>query len=53
MLMTLLNEIPKTFPALRNFRIVTFFKSAEFFLPGMKAHCEERDRLLLVDNRGG
>jgi hypothetical protein len=49
-----LNEVLKTLPLLRNFRIVTSFKSAEFFLPRMKATCEERDRrILLGDNRGG
>jgi len=42
-LMTLLNEIPKTLPVLRNYmlrnpRVVTFLKSGECFLPGMKAH---------------
>jgi hypothetical protein len=57
--MTLLNEITKTLPALSNYmlgnsRIVTFLKNSDFFLPGMKAHWEEREgRILLGDNSGG
>jgi len=56
--MTLLNEIPKTLPALRNYmlrssRIVTFFLKLCIFCPGMKTNLEEREgRILLGDNRG-
>jgi len=50
-LMMLLNDIPKTLPALRNYmlrnsRIVTFLKSGEFFFP------EREGRILLGDKSG-